>query len=145
MWHSPSLSLDEFHRIYVLKKNQYSSKFDKKQQLLKLWSNCILKTNLKCQYLQWEAVFLLPQFFYWQYKQILCLCFDTVSSFSPLLLYCITGSSQNLFYHRWGMRTGALGNPIITKELNSVQRSVVIQACFGMTGTVIIYMDGSAR
>lgn len=43
------------------------------------------------------------------------------------------------------MRTGALVNPIIIKELNSVQRSVVIQACFGMTGTVIIYMDGFAR
>lgn len=43
------------------------------------------------------------------------------------------------------MKTGALENPIIIKELNFVQRSVAIPACFGMTGTVIIYMDGFAR
>lgn len=43
------------------------------------------------------------------------------------------------------MKTGALENPIIIKELNFVQKSVVIPACYGMTGTVIISMGGFAR
>lgn len=43
------------------------------------------------------------------------------------------------------MKTGALENQIIIKELNFVQRSVVIPACFGMTGTVITCMDGFAK
>lgn len=43
------------------------------------------------------------------------------------------------------MKTGALENQIIIKELNFVQRSVVIPACCGMTDTVIICMDGFAK